>query len=62
MTILILTLGLVATIAEILGGLIIFFTQKWPRRFQDYLLAVGAGFIVALVLTQSYSGVSRSDW
>ncbi|MCS7229089.1 MAG: ZIP family metal transporter [Candidatus Kryptonium sp.] len=52
MTILILTLGLVATIAEILGGLIIFFTQKWPRRFQDYLLAVGAGFIVALVLTQ----------
>jgi ZIP family zinc transporter/zinc and cadmium transporter len=52
MTALILTLGLIATIAEILGGLIIIFTKKWPQKFQDYLLALGAGFIVALVLTQ----------
>ncbi|CUS88622.1 Zinc transporter ZupT [Candidatus Kryptobacter tengchongensis] len=52
MTLLILTLGLIATIAEILGGLIIFFTRKWPQKLQDYMLAFGAGFIVALVLTQ----------
>lgn len=49
---LILTLGLIATIAEFLGGLIIFFTRKWPHKFQDYTLAIGAGFIIALALTQ----------
>jgi len=52
MTILILTLGLIATVAEILGGSIIILTKKWPQKFQDYLLALSAGFIIALVLTQ----------
>ncbi|MFN3135942.1 MAG: ZIP family metal transporter [Candidatus Kryptonium sp.] len=51
MTTLILTLGLVATIAEILGGFIIILTQKWPQKFQDYMLAIAAGFIIALALT-----------
>ncbi len=51
MTTLILTLGLVATLAEALGASIIIFTKRWPQKFQDYLLAIGAGFIVALVLT-----------
>ncbi len=52
MTGLILTLGLIATVAEVLGGSIIIFTRKWPQKFQDYLLAISAGFIIALVLTQ----------
>ncbi len=51
MTSLILTLGLIATLAEILGGFIIILTQKWPRKFQDYTLSIAAGFIIALVLT-----------
>jgi len=51
MTILILILGLTATIAEIIGALIIILTKKWPQKFQDYTLAIGAGFIIALVLT-----------
>lgn len=52
MTSLILTLGLIATVAEILGGSIIIFTKRWPQKFQDYLLAISAGFIIALVLMQ----------
>ncbi len=52
MTTLILTLGLIATVAEIFGGSIIIFTKRWPQKFQDYLLAISAGFIIALVLTQ----------
>jgi zinc and cadmium transporter len=52
MATLILTLGLVATLAEVLGGSIIIFTKRWPQKFQDYLLAISAGFIIALVLTQ----------
>lgn len=52
MTTLILTLGLVATFAEVLGGSIIIFTKRWPQKFQDYMLAISAGFIIALVLTR----------
>jgi zinc transporter ZupT len=38
--------------AEISGGLIMVLTRRWPQRFQDYLLALGSGFILALVLTR----------
>jgi len=65
MTTLILILGLVATLAEILGGSIIIIKKKWPQKFQDYILAISAGFIIALVLTQlipeSISSIGESS-
>ncbi len=42
--------GLAAAAAEILGGSIIVLRPHWPRRLQEILLALGAGFILALVL------------
>ena len=41
--------GLAAAFAEILGGSLIYFKRSWPRRVQETLLALGAGFILALV-------------
>ncbi len=41
--------GLAASLAEILGGSIIYMKKSWPRRVQEALLALGAGFILALV-------------
>jgi zinc transporter ZupT len=41
--------GLAAAFAEILGGSLIYFGKSWPRRAQETLLALGAGFILALV-------------
>ena len=41
--------GLAAALAEILGGSLIYFGKSWPRRVQETLLALGAGFILALV-------------
>lgn len=46
----ILLFGLAAAAAEILGGLIIVWKKHWPRRLQEILLALGAGFLLALVL------------
>ncbi len=46
----ILLFGLAAAAAEISGGLIIVLKKNWPRRLQETLLALGAGFILALVL------------
>jgi len=45
----ILVFGLVVALAEILGGLLIVYRRSWPRRAQEVLLALGAGFILALV-------------
>ncbi len=42
--------GLVAASAEILGGSVVLMQKKWPQKIQEYLLALGAGFILALVL------------
>ncbi|HTY37703.1 MAG TPA: ZIP family metal transporter [Bacteroidota bacterium] len=41
--------GLLASLAEVLGGCIIYLNKSWPRRVQEALLALGAGFILALV-------------
>ncbi|HWP81589.1 MAG TPA: ZIP family metal transporter [Bacteroidota bacterium] len=49
MTTTILLFGLVAALAEILGGLIVVSRDHWPKRLQEILLALGAGFILALV-------------
>ena len=42
--------GLVAAGAEILGGSVVLLNRTWPQKIQEYLLALGAGFILALVL------------
>lgn len=49
MTFQILLFGLVAALAEVLGGAILYFKAVWPKRAQEILLALGAGFILALV-------------
>ena len=41
--------GLAAAAAEVLGGWLIYVRKSWPRRVQETLLALGAGFILALV-------------
>jgi zinc transporter ZupT len=49
MTLTILLFGLAAALAEIAGGAIILARRSWPKRTQETLLALGAGFIIALV-------------
>ena len=49
MTGLVFLFGLAAAAAEVLGGSLIYFRKSWPRRIQETLLALGAGFILALV-------------
>ncbi len=46
----IILLGLTAAGAEILGGSVVLMKRAWPQKVQEYLLALGAGFILALVL------------
>lgn len=40
--------GLVAAGAEILGGALVVLHKDWPRKIQEYLLALSAGFLLAL--------------
>jgi zinc and cadmium transporter len=44
-----LILGLFAAAAEIIGGSLIILRKEWPRLVQEYLLALSAGFLLALV-------------
>jgi zinc transporter ZupT len=44
--------GLIAALAEILGGSLVVLRKQWPRAIQEYLLALGAGFILALVFME----------
>jgi zinc transporter ZupT len=41
--------GLIAALAEILGGSLVVLRKQWPAKVQEYLLALSAGFILALV-------------
>jgi ZIP family zinc transporter/zinc and cadmium transporter len=41
--------GVIAAAAEILGGTLIILKKEWPRKVQEYLLALSSGFILALV-------------
>ncbi len=41
--------GLIAAGAEILGGGLIVLRKEWPKRVQEYLIALSAGFLLALV-------------
>lgn len=44
--------GLVAALAEILGGALVVLRKEWPKQIQEYLLALSAGFILALVFIE----------
>lgn len=44
--------GLVAALAEILGGSLVVLRRRWPAKVQEYLLALSAGFILALVFLE----------
>lgn len=52
MTLTIILFGLVTALAEILGGSLVVMRKAWPQRVQEYLLALGAGFILALVFLE----------
>ncbi|MBI5472082.1 MAG: ZIP family metal transporter [Ignavibacteriae bacterium] len=44
--------GLIAALAEILGGALVVLRKQWPSSVQEYLLALSAGFILALVFIE----------
>jgi zinc transporter ZupT len=44
--------GLIAALAEILGGSLVVLHKRWPAKIQEYLLALSAGFILALVFLE----------
>ncbi len=52
MTLTIIAYGLVAALAELLGGSLVILRKTWPKRVQEYLLALSAGFILALVFIE----------
>ena len=41
--------GLMAAAAEILGGTLVVLRKEWPKQIQEYLIALSAGFLLALV-------------
>ncbi len=45
----ILLFGVIVSLAEILGGVVLVYRRRWNQRTQEILLALGAGFILALV-------------
>ena len=44
--------GLIAALAELLGGFLVVLRKDWPRQVHEYLLALSAGFILALVFLE----------
>ena len=44
--------GLIASVAEILGGSLVVLRKQWPARIQEYLIALSAGFVLALVFLE----------
>jgi zinc and cadmium transporter len=52
MTLTIIFYGLAAALAELLGGALVLLRKQWPRRVQEYLLALSAGFILSLVFLE----------
>ena len=44
--------GLMAAVAEIVGGSLVIFRTEWPKKVQEYLLALSSGFILALVFLE----------
>ena len=68
MKIQILFLALIASLAVILGGSIIVSRKSWPTRMQETLLALSAGFMLALVFLKlvpssfEFAGESAAIW
>jgi len=64
----ILALALLASLAVIFGGSLVVSRKKWPARVQEALLALSAGFILALVFLKlvptsfSFVGESAAIW
>jgi zinc transporter ZupT len=52
MTFTVLLYGLLAAVAEIFGGVVVVLRKEWPARVQEYLLALSAGFLLALVFLE----------
>ena len=48
----VLLFGVAAALAELMGGVIIALRPVWPRRTQEFLIAIGAGFILALAFLE----------
>jgi zinc transporter ZupT len=44
--------GLIAALAEIVGGSLVILRTEWPKKVQEYLLALSSGFILALVFLE----------
>ena len=68
MKIQILFLALIASLAVVLGGSLIVTRKSWPTLFQETLLALSAGFILALVFLKlvpasfQFVGESAAIW
>lgn len=52
MVLTVLLFGLIVMSAEVLGAMILLRRRQWPKHTQDYLLALGAGFLLALVFIE----------
>ncbi|MGE5315594.1 MAG: ZIP family metal transporter [Acidobacteriota bacterium] len=63
-TLIILLAGVLASAAEIVGGSLVVFRSTMPKKVQEYLLALGAGFLLALVIVElipeSIEGIGQS--
>jgi zinc transporter ZupT len=44
--------GFLAACAELLGGGLVVLRKQWPKRVQEYLLALSSGFLLALVFLE----------
>ena len=64
----VLFLAFIASLAVVLGGSLIVSRKTWPTIFQETLLALGAGFILALVFIKmvpasfEFIGTSAAIW
>jgi zinc transporter ZupT len=64
----VLILAFIASAAVVLGGAFIASRKSWPKRFQETLLALAAGFVLALVFlklvpaSMEYVGESAAIW
>jgi zinc transporter ZupT len=52
MTLTVILFGLIVVGAEVLGGAVLLSRRQWPKRTQEFLLALGAGFLLALVFVE----------
>ncbi|MCC6396519.1 MAG: ZIP family metal transporter [Bacteroidetes bacterium] len=52
MTLTVLLYGFLAGAAVVLGGVLVVVRKEWTARFQEYLLALSAGFLLSLVFVE----------